>query len=139
MAHWPQPPSGHGFPQGGVFNAAVDAVIVIACDGFIVDWNPAAVRMFGYSRDEALGKELADLIVPRELRAGHREALARWQARTRDEKAGRMLGRRMDLPAERADGSTFRVELAISRIGEVEPPMFVGFVRDLSEVADEPE
>jgi PAS domain S-box-containing protein len=123
-------PSGHGFPQGGVFNAAVDAVIVIASDGFVVDWNPAAERIFGYARDAALGRELADLIVPDEFRPAHRRALLRW--RTPDAPTGAILGRRLALTGQRADGSTMDIELTVNRIGAGEPPLFVGFIRDLS-------
>jgi PAS domain S-box-containing protein len=124
------PQAGHGFPRGGVFNAAVDAVIVITADGFVVDWNPAAETIFGYPRQAALGRELGDLIVPEEFRQAHRRALARW--RTGDPGVGTMLGRRLELCGQHADRSTFPIELTLSRMGEADPPLFVGFVRDLS-------
>jgi PAS domain S-box-containing protein len=122
--------SGYGFPRGGVFNAAVDAAIVITAEGFVVDWNPAAVQIFGHPRDKALGSELADLIIPEEFRPAHRAALRRWRAG--DEPVGTMLGRRLKLAGKRADDSTFPIELTVSRMGEAEPPLFVGFIRDLS-------
>jgi PAS domain-containing protein len=55
---------GRGFPAGGVFAAALDAVVVMDSDGRVRDWNPAAERVFGYSWSEAVGNELAELIVP---------------------------------------------------------------------------
>jgi PAS domain S-box-containing protein len=125
-----EPPSGHAFPRGGVFNAAVDAVVIIAADGFVIDWNPAAERMFGYARDEALGRELADLIIPEEFQGAHRQALARW--RGDGEPEATILGRRLELHGCRSDRTSFPIELTVSRIGEARPPLFVGFLRDLS-------
>jgi EAL domain-containing protein (putative c-di-GMP-specific phosphodiesterase class I) len=68
-------------------------------DGRVVDWNPAAEQTFGYTRDEAVGRELAELIVPPEYRDAHRFGLARHLATG----AKRVLGRRLELEAVRAD------------------------------------
>jgi PAS domain S-box-containing protein len=68
---------GSSFPRGGVFMAAVDAVVVMSPDGMVRDWNPAAERIFGYEREEAVGRELAGLVIPHALREQHRSALAR--------------------------------------------------------------
>jgi PAS domain S-box-containing protein len=128
-------PSGHGFPRGGVFNASPDAVVVIAVDGFVVDWNPRAEELFGYRRSDAVGRELGDLIVPEKFRAAHRQALGRW--RSDDAGAGKLLGQRLHLTGQRADRTTFPVELTLSRLGEIDPPMFAGFIRELAP-GDEP-
>ncbi len=58
-----------------IVNAALDCVVTIDSGGRIVEFNPAATRVFGFSRDEALGRELAELIVPERLRDRHRAAL----------------------------------------------------------------
>jgi PAS domain S-box-containing protein len=121
-----QPPGpGYGFPAGGVFNAAVDAVIVIAGDGAVRDWNPAAERMFGYSHDEAVGRELASLIIPPALRDRHRAALARYL----ETGQATILNRRLELFALRANRELLPVELTVTRIPESDPPLFAGFVR----------
>lgn len=61
-----------------VVQSAADAYISIDETGTIRDWNPAAVRMFGWQRDEALGVELAELLIPEEFRDAHRAGLARY-------------------------------------------------------------
>jgi PAS domain S-box-containing protein len=119
---------GRSFPTGGVFNAALDAVIVMEADGRVRDWNPAAERIFGYAYEEALGAELAELIIPPHLRDKHREAVARF----RETRRGTILDKRLELVAIRANGEEFPVELTVTRVGGAEPPLFAGFVRDLT-------
>ena len=109
------------------FEAALDCVIMADASGRMVEFNPAAERTFGYSRDEALGRTIAELIVPPSLRARHSVALARFIETGR----GTMLGRRLELTAMRADGSEFPVELALSQV-EAEPVLICGALRDIS-------
>jgi PAS domain S-box-containing protein len=116
---------GHGFPAGGVFTAALDAVVVMDADGIVRDWNPSAEDVFGYSWNEAVGNELAELIIPPPYRAAHRSAFARYLT-TRQPT---ILDRRLQLTALHQDGSEFPVELTVTRVPDVEPPMFAGFLR----------
>ena len=108
--------------------AALDCVIVADAWGRVVEFNPAAERTFGYSRDEAVGRTLAELIVPPALRQRHSEAFARFVAADR----GQRLGRRLQLIGMRADGSEFPAELALSRV-EGEEVFVCGALRDLSD------
>ena len=117
-----------GFPQGGVFNSAVDAIVVMGLDGLITDWNPAAERLFGYAHAEAVGRELASLIIPTALRGRHREGLER----LRDTGEGPIIGRRLELFAMRADAQLIPVELTVTAVQGSDPPLFAGFVRDRS-------
>jgi PAS domain S-box-containing protein len=110
-----------------LLDVAFDAVVGMDQHGVVVEFNPAAEQMFGYTRDEALGQPLADLIVPPDLRQAHVDGFRRHLATGE----ATVLGKRVRLPALRADGSTFPVELAIARV-EHEEPLFVGFIRDLS-------
>jgi PAS domain S-box-containing protein len=96
--------------------------------GRVVEFNPAAERTFGYTREEALGRTLADLIVPPSLRERHSRAFARF-AKTREQ---RLFEHRLELTGMRADGSEFPVELALSQV-EGEPLLICGAVRDLTE------
>ncbi|HEU0246326.1 MAG TPA: GAF domain-containing protein, partial [Gaiellaceae bacterium] len=113
---------------GAYLEAALDAVVVADASGCVVEFNPAAERIFGYSRDEALGRTLAELIVPPSLRERHLRAFARFV----ETGEARLLGRRIELTGMRADGSEFPVELALSRV-EGEPLLICGAVRDLSD------
>jgi two-component system, cell cycle sensor histidine kinase and response regulator CckA len=112
-----------------VVESALDCIISMTADGKITEFNPAAERTFGYKREEALGRTLADLIVPPALRAAHEEGLRRFLAT----RTARILGKRVELPALRADGTEILVELAVTRLGSQEPPVFTGFMRDISE------
>ena len=60
-----------------MLEAAHDAIVSMGADGVVLEWNPAAVRTFGYSREEAVGRELAELIVPPAQRVAHRAGLQR--------------------------------------------------------------
>jgi PAS domain S-box-containing protein len=108
--------------------AALDCVILADSSGRVVEFNPAAERTFGYTREEALGRTLAELIVPPSLRERHNRAFARF-AETREQ---RLFGLRLELTGMGADGSEFPVELALSQV-EGEPLLICGAVRDLSE------
>ncbi len=113
---------------GAYLQAALDAVVVADASGRVVEFNPAAERTFGYTREEALGRTLAELIVPPSLRERHSRAFARF-VESREE---RLFGQRLELTGMRADGSEFPVELALSRV-EGEPLLICGALRDISD------
>lgn len=108
--------------------SALDALVAMDDQGLITDFNPAAERIFGYERGEAIGRKLGDLIVPPSLRAAHEAGLARLVATG----SSRIVGRRLELSAMRADGSEFPIELVVTQLSDA-PPSFVGFIRDMSE------
>ena len=110
-------------------DAALDCVVIADASGRVVEFNPAAERTFGYSRQEALGRRLSELIVPPSLREAHEQAFAQFAATG----LGRLLGRRIELTGMRADGSEFPVELTLSQV-KGEPLLVCGAVRDLSDV-----
>ena len=112
-----------------ILESALDSVITMDHHGTIVEFNPAAEKTFGYRRDEAIGQTLSELIIPPELRERHRMGLSRYLATGN----AHLLGKRLELSAARRDGSEFPVELAITRIGTQEPPLFTGFIRDITE------
>jgi PAS domain S-box-containing protein len=115
--------------NSSIVTSALDCVISIDEKGRIIEFNPAATVTFGLSRDEALGRELADVIVPERLRERHRAAVRR-NVETGE---ARILGRRMEMPALRADGSEFMVELSIARVSIADRPVFTAQVRDITE------
>jgi PAS domain S-box-containing protein len=115
--------------KAAILEAALDAVITMDHHGDVVDLNAAAERMFGYRQQDVVGKEMAELIIPPSLRDAHRQGLARYLATGE----GPALGRRIEFPAMRRDGSEFPAEIAITRIVRSGPPMFTGFIRDVTE------
>ncbi|HUQ28877.1 MAG TPA: PAS domain S-box protein [Usitatibacter sp.] len=112
----------------GTLRTALDCVITIDSDDRVVEFNPAAERTFGYARAEALGRDLASLIIPEEVRGAHRIALARHL----QSGEATILDRRVELVALRSDGSRIPVELAVTRIS-TDPPLFTAYLRDISE------
>jgi two-component system cell cycle sensor histidine kinase/response regulator CckA len=115
--------------KAAVLEAALDSIISIDGQGRIIEVNAAFERTFGYTRLEAVGRPLVDLIVPPELRARHLAGLEHYLATGE----ARILGKRVELTALRRDGREFPVELAVVRSGTEWPPMFTGYIRDLSE------
>src|SRR6185436_19475336 len=115
--------------KAAILDSALDCIITIDHEGCISEFNPAAEHTFGYRRNEVVGKQLGDIIIPPSLREQHRRGLARYLATGE----ARVLGRRIEMTAMRADGSEFPVELAITRILGSDPPVFNGFIRDITE------
>jgi diguanylate cyclase (GGDEF)-like protein/PAS domain S-box-containing protein len=113
-----------------MLESALDCVITIDSEGRVIEFNTAAERTFGYERSEAIGKELADLIIPPSMRARHRQGLRR----LKETGQSAILGKRLELTGMRADGSEFPVELTVTGVElPGRPPMFTGFVRDITD------
>lgn len=115
-----------------VLEAALDAIIVIDSNGLVVEWNPAASELFGYTRADVIGGSIAELIIPEELREGHRSGLEKYLATGE----GPVLNTRVKVPGQRADGSRFTAELSISPSEGPDGPMFTGWLRDITELEE---
>jgi PAS domain S-box-containing protein len=114
---------------GAVFDAAFDCIITMDADGLVVAVNRTTEQVFGYTADEMVGRELAELIIPPHLREPHRRGVERYVATGR----GHMVGHPVELPAMRKDGSEFPVEIRISRPQLPGRPLFTGYLRDVTE------
>jgi len=114
--------------KGAVLESSLDALITIDRQGNIVEFNPAAEASFGISRQQALGKVMAELIIPPRLREAHNRGFAHYL--TTGE--GPILGKRLELQAMRADGTEFPIELAITVTNTGAAPLFTGFIRDIT-------
>jgi PAS domain S-box-containing protein len=115
--------------EAAILDTSLDAVITIDHEGRILEFNPAAQRIFGYDRAEVLGKEMSGLIIPASFRERHRRGMEKYFATGE----GPVLGKRIELTGMRADNSEFPVELTITPITGAEGTMFTGFVRDITE------
>ncbi len=112
-----------------MFDAALDAIITIDHEGRVVELNAAAERTFGFVREAVRGVLLSDLIIPPRMREAHFRGIRRYL----ETGEGPLLGRRIEVSALRCDGTEFPVELSVLRVPDVEPPVFIGFLRDLTE------
>ncbi len=115
--------------KAGILDAALDAIITMDVEGRVVDFNPAAESTFGHARSDAIGQQLADLVIPPDARAHHRAGIDRY-LRTG---VGRILGKRVEVTAMRADGSVFPAELTVAAIDAAGTKLFSGHVRDITE------
>jgi PAS domain S-box-containing protein len=108
-----------------ILDAAFESVIAMDADGKIISANRAAARTFGYPVEQMIGRPVAEVIIPPALREAHRAGLARYLRTGR----GPIVGRRVEVTAQKADGTEIPVELVVTR-----PPsgIFYGHVRDLS-------
>lgn len=115
--------------NAAVVSHALDAIISMGADGRVIGWNPAATKIFGYTADEALDEDMAELIIPEETRPLHCNGVAHC-LETGD---GPILNQRLELDACRKGGTRFPVELTVTRVDLAGPPTFTGFVRDLTD------
>lgn len=112
-----------------VVGAALDAIISMDADGCVIGWNPAAAATFGYTADEALGQDMAELIIPEAVRPMHRAGIDHFLATGE----GPALNRRLELEAQRKNGELFPVEVTMTRVDLPGTASFTGFVRDITE------
>src|SRR6516162_11446804 len=112
-----------------IMETALDAVVVMNSDGVVADWNDRAAGVFGWSRDEAVGRTMADLIIPERYREAHRNGLQRYLKTG----IGSVLGTRIEVAGLRKNGNEFPVELSISPVRDGKSILFVGCLRDITE------
>ncbi len=113
----------------GILDNALDGIITMGADGRVLEFNPAAERTFGFTRQEAIGKELAELIIPARMREQHRRGLAHF-LKTGE---GPVIGKRIEIAGLRKDGSEILVELAIAALKIDSSPIFMAYLRDITE------
>ena len=115
--------------KAAILDSVLDCIVTIDHGGRITEFNPAAEHAFGCRRDDVLGRSLADVMIPPSLRERHRQGLARYLATGET----RVIGKRIEMTAMRADESEFPVELTITRIPSDGPPSFTGYLRDITQ------
>jgi PAS domain S-box-containing protein len=116
--------------NASTINSALDAIIVVNMDGVVVEFNPAATRIFGYTRNAALGTKLDELIVPERYREGHRKGMERYK------KTGQkhvIDSGRVEMSALRSDGVEFPVEFSLGVTQATNGQLIIAFLRDISQ------
>ncbi len=115
--------------KSSILEAALDCIITMDEHGRIVEFNPAAEKVFGFHKSDVIGVELAETIIPAEYRDAHRRGMAHY-LRTSE---GPVLGKRVELTGQRADGSNFPLELAVTAISFGRKQIFTAHLRDITE------
>lgn len=115
--------------KSAIFEAALDCIISMDAEGRIIEFNPAAERVFRMSRAQVLGRPLADTIIPPAHRERHRQGLNHFLKTGQ----GPVLDRRVEMTAVRSDGTEFPIELTVTCIRGHGSPIFTGFIRDITD------
>jgi two-component system, chemotaxis family, CheB/CheR fusion protein len=110
-------------------DSALDCIITMDAAGRVREFNPASERVFGFTRAEAIGQELAELIIPPRTRERHRQGLAHY-LKTGE---GPLLGKLIEIEALRRDGAEILVQLAITALEVDGSPIFTAYLRDITE------
>ncbi|MEX2285080.1 MAG: PAS domain S-box protein, partial [Gemmatimonadota bacterium] len=115
--------------KAAVLDSVLDCIVTIDAQGTVVEFNAAAEQTFGYTKAEAVGRALSDLIIPPAFREAHKAGMARY----RSTGVGPLLGKVIEITAMRSDGSIIPVELAITAILTETPTIFTGVMRDITQ------
>lgn len=112
-----------------IIDSSLDAVVSVDGAGLTQEWNLQAERMFGYTREEALGMPLADLIIPERHRKMYRDTLQENMRAT----ISQNVNERYEIKCIKKNGQEFPAELSISINTNDKNLLFVGFLRDITE------
>ncbi len=115
--------------KAAIMQTALDGVVVIDEDTRIVEFNPAAEKTFGWSRETAVGHELGALILPADFLIGHLRKFAQFLQNGETS----AMGKHVEVEAERADGERFPAELAVTPFKIGDRPMFAAYLRDITD------
>ncbi len=116
--------------KSAMLESALDSIISIDANGTVLEFNPAAERTFGYTREQALGRTIDELIIPEYLRKKHKAGLKK-QLETGESK---ILGKRIELPALRSDGTEITIEITVQKNELNDKVIFTAFIRDITEL-----
>ncbi len=114
-----------------ILDTVPDATVVIDTGGLIISFNRAAIRQFGYSEAEAIGKNVA-MLMPQPYKREHDGYIERYL--TTGER--RIIGIDRVVVGQRKDGSTFPMKLSVGEMHTGKQKFFTGFIRDLTERAE---
>ncbi|OJZ20685.1 MAG: hypothetical protein BGP21_09835 [Thiobacillus sp. 65-29] len=119
-----------------ILGASLDGIIAIDAANRIIDWNSQAEQVFGWRRDEALGRSLSATIIPERFRAAHEAGLSRHLGAGADAPPPTLIGKRVELVGLHRDGHEFPIEISIARMDTAGEPCFSAYVRNISERKD---
>lgn len=109
---------------------SLEAVVAMNDSGIVISWNSQSELTFGWTKEEAVGKYLADLIIPTEYRQAHFNGLKKFL----ETGEGPILNRRVEVKCLRKDGTEFPVELSVTPIEEEMGYSFYAFIRDITDL-----
>lgn len=114
--------------HSAMLEASLDAVITVDETGSILEFNPAAEKMFGWTKEEIRGKDALHTLIPEFYRAGHATG-----GEYLTKRGAPMIGRRIETLSQNAKGDVFPVELTVLEVKVADRRIYLGSVRDLRE------
>ena len=111
-----------------IYDASLDAVIIIDEEGKIVKWDNKSEKLFGWYEKEVMGVSLSEIIIPERYRASHVRGMKHFL----NTGEGPILGRTVEVSALKKDSAEFDISLSISHVVVKEKRMFIGFIRDVT-------
>lgn len=112
-----------------IMDSLLDSVVAINTDGVINVWNSKSIEIFGWEKEEVIGKKISDLIIPDRYRKEHTKGL-NWFSKTND---GPVIKKLIELPAKRKSGEEFPAEMFIIPIVQNNDTLICAFIRDITE------
>ena len=112
-----------------ILDDALDAFVTMDANGLISGWNSQAEAMFGWSREQAVGRRMSETIIPARYREAHEQGLRQFVSNGRN----RLLNRRLEMTAIARDGREIPVEFAVTPVRLGETWTFGAFIRDITE------
>lgn len=115
--------------KSGIIEYSLNAIIVIDDQGLVEDFNKAACEIFGYKKEELMGLEMANFIIPNEHREHHRKGMERFNSTG----AGNILNKRIEVPALRKNKEEFLIELTVFPIYTAKRIVFAASIQDITD------
>jgi len=115
--------------KSGVIEHSLNAIIVIDEHGMVNDFNKSACKTFGYLKDEVMGREMAELIIPEDQRQYHRHAIKHYL----ETGQGNILNKRIEVLAMRKNREQFPIELTVFPIHSMGRTVFAAALQDITE------
>ncbi|MCB1772209.1 MAG: response regulator [Gammaproteobacteria bacterium] len=110
-------------------NACLDGIVTIDAKGHIVEYNGHAEQIFGWTRAEMIGTNMAERLIPATMRDQHNAGMAHYLATGE----GPVLNKRLELPALDRNGEQITIEISIAPMTSQHEPLFTAFIRDISQ------
>ncbi len=112
-----------------ITSATIDAIIMITPDGRISFWNPAAEKIFGYKKEEIMGKELHLIVAPDKYHSAYKKGFEKFKQSGQ----GPLIGKLLELTARKKDGTEFPIGLSLSAAKVDSQWISIGIVRDITQ------
>ncbi len=112
-----------------IMNAALDAIVSIDLDGNVIFWNAQAEKIFGWSREEVMGKKVSEYIIPEHYRTMHDNGMNHYL----NTGEAKMFNNIVELEAVNKNGKIFPIELTVLPIKQGNEEFFCAFLRDISQ------